>query len=60
LEIIKNNDSYLNLKIIMLSALSGENSVQKFKKLADGYIVKSELEPRDLVNIVNSYLMNSE
>jgi len=50
-------EKYGNMKILMLSNIGGDIAIDKAMKIgADGYMLKSETEPMDLVNIVNKYL----
>jgi CheY-like chemotaxis protein len=48
---------YGDMKILMLSNIGGDIAIDKAMKIgADGYMLKSETEPMDLINIVNKYL----
>ena len=46
-----------NMKVIMLSNIGGDIAIDKAMSIgADGYMLKSETEPLDLINIINKYL----
>lgn len=48
---------YGNMKVLMLSNIGGDIAIDKAMSIgADGYLLKSETEPVDLINIVNKYL----
>lgn len=48
---------YGNMKVLMLSNIGGDVAIDKAMEIgADGYMLKSETEPLDLINIVNKYL----
>lgn len=48
---------YGNMKVLMLSNIGGDIAIDKAMGVgADGYMLKSETEPMDLINIVNKYL----
>ncbi|HLD03872.1 MAG TPA: response regulator [Candidatus Dojkabacteria bacterium] len=56
-EIKKFPGKYGDMKVIMLTNISGDIAVEKAMKLgADGYVLKSETEPNDLVVLVKNYL----
>jgi len=45
------------MKILMLSNIGGDIAIDKAMEIgADGYMLKSETEPADLINIVEKYL----
>lgn len=58
LQTIKRNTQKYGLgKILMLSNIGGDIAIDKAMKIgADGYMLKSETEPLDLIQIVNKYL----
>jgi two-component system chemotaxis response regulator CheY len=48
---------YGDMKILMLSNIGGDIAIDKAMAIgADGYMLKSETEPMDMINIVNKYL----
>lgn len=48
---------YGDMKIVMLSNIGGDVAIDKALKLgADGYMLKSETEPDDLIALVKNYL----
>ena len=56
-EIKKFPGKYGDMKVIMLTNIGGDIAVEKAMKLgADGYVLKSETEPNDLVILVKNYL----
>ncbi|MEI7579238.1 MAG: response regulator [bacterium] len=56
-EVKKFPGKYGDMKIVMLTNIGGDLAIDKALKLgADGYMLKSETEPDDLVAIVNKYL----
>lgn len=56
-EIKKFPGKYGKMKVVMLTNIGGDLAIDKAMKLgADGYMLKSETEPDDLVAIVNKYL----
>ncbi|MCA9385763.1 response regulator [Candidatus Dojkabacteria bacterium] len=55
-EIKANPDTFGTPKVVMLSNIAGDISIDKAMELgADGYMLKSDVEPTDLVNIVRKY-----
>jgi DNA-binding NarL/FixJ family response regulator len=45
------------MKVVMLSNIGGDVAIDKAMKLgADGYMLKSETEPEDLIALVKNYL----
>jgi DNA-binding NarL/FixJ family response regulator len=56
-QIKKNPEKYGNPKVVMLSNIGGDIAIDKAMELgADGYMLKSETEPDDFVNVVTKYL----
>lgn len=56
-EIKKDASKYGNSKIVMLTNIGGDLAVDKAMQLgANGYMLKSETEPAELVAIVKKYL----
>jgi len=50
-------DKYGTPKVVMLSNIGGDIAIDKAMELgADGYMLKSETEPEDFVNVVKKYL----
>ena len=49
-----------NDKIIFLTNIDKGEEIERAKTLGDGYIIKSQITPGDLVERVNSYLAKSE
>lgn len=48
---------YGDMKVVMLSNIGGDVAIDKAMKLgADGYMLKSETEPEDLISLVKNYL----
>ncbi len=48
---------YGDMKVLMLSNIGGDIAIDKAMQIgADGYMLKSETEPMDLINIVTKYL----
>lgn len=48
---------YGDMRVLMLSNIGGDIAIDKAMGIgADGYMLKSETEPMDLINIVNKYL----
>lgn len=48
---------YGNPKIVMLSNIAGDIAIDKAMELgADGYMLKSDVDPMDLVSMVNKFL----
>lgn len=48
---------YGEAKVLMLSNIGGDIAIDKAMSVgADGYLLKSETEPADLLSIVNKYL----
>lgn len=55
--IIKFPAKYGDSKVLMLSNIGGDIAIDKAMQIgADGYMLKSETEPLDLINIVKKYL----
>ncbi len=53
----KNPDKYGPVKVVMLSNIGGDIAIDKAMELgADGYMLKSETEPDDFVNVVKRYI----
>ncbi len=56
-EIKKFPGKYGDMKVVMLSNIGGDVAIDKAMKLgADGYMLKSETEPEDLISLVKNYL----
>lgn len=56
-EIKKFPGKYGDMKVVMLSNIGGDIAIDKAMKLgADGYMLKSETEPEDLISLVKNYL----
>jgi len=56
-EIKKYPGKYGDMKVVMLSNIGGDVAIDKAMKLgADGYMLKSETEPEDLIALVKNYL----
>ena len=56
-EIKKFAGKYGDMKIIMLTNIGGDLAIEKALKLgADGYLLKSETEPNNLVSVTQKYL----
>ena len=56
-EIKKFPGKYGDMKVVMLTNIGGDIAVDKAMKLgANGYMLKSETEPTDLIAVVNKYL----
>ncbi len=55
---IKNDpEKYGNLRVVMLTNIGGDLAIEKALSLgANGYMLKSETEPQDLIEIINKYL----
>lgn len=50
---------YGDMKVVMLTNIGGDLAVDKAIKMgANGYMLKAETEPNDLIAIVNKYLEN--
>ncbi|MBD3280394.1 response regulator [Candidatus Dojkabacteria bacterium] len=50
-------DKYGTPKVVMLSNIGGDIAIDKAMELgADGYMLKSETEPEDFINVVKKYL----
>jgi CheY-like chemotaxis protein len=57
LDIIKANTDYKDIKVIMLTALGDEHIKEAAKKYgASGYIVKSEHDMKDVLEIISKVL----
>lgn len=53
----KYTGKYGDMKVVMLSNIGGDIAIDKAMKLgADGYMLKSETEPDDLIALVKNYL----
>lgn len=56
-EIKKFAGKFGNSKIIMLTNIGGDIAIEKAMQLgADGYLLKSETEPDDLIAVVKKYI----
>jgi len=56
-QIKSNPEKYGAPKVVMLSNIGGDIAIDKAMELgADGYMLKSETEPDDFVNVVTKYL----
>ncbi len=56
-QIKKNPNKYGTSKVIMLTNIGGDIAIDKAMELgADGYMLKSETEPTEFVNVVKKYL----
>lgn len=56
-EVKKYPGKYGDMKVVMLTNIGGDLAIDKAMKLgADGYMLKSETEPDDLIAIINKYL----
>jgi CheY-like chemotaxis protein len=56
-EIKKFAGKYGNAKIVMLTNIGGDIAIEKAMQLgADGYLLKSETEPDDLIAVVRKYI----
>lgn len=56
-EIKKFPGKYGAMKVVMLTNIGGDLAIDKAMKLgADGYMLKSDTEPADLITIVKKYL----
>ncbi len=50
-------DKYGTPKVVMLTNIGGDIAIDKAMELgADGYMLKSETEPQDFINVVKKYL----
>ena len=57
LDILKNTNDTLNARIVVLSALSQQEDIEKAKSMgADDYIVKSQVVLADIVEIIKKHL----
>jgi len=57
LDILRNTPETVNVKVIMLTALSQEKDVEKAKKLgADDYLVKSQVVIADVIERIKHHL----
>lgn len=60
-EIKKFPAKYGSMKVIMLTNIGGDLAIEKALKLgANGYMLKSETEPDDLITIVKKYFEQSK
>lgn len=51
---LKANPATKNIPVFFMTALSGNSKLREsLTKQADGYLVKSEIIPKDLVNVLN-------
>lgn len=56
-QIKKDPNKYGTPKVVMLSNIGGDIAIDKAMELgADGYMLKSETEPDDFINVVKKYL----
>lgn len=56
-EMKKAGDMYGNPKVVMLTNIGGDIAIDKSMSLgADGYMLKSEIEPMELIGIIKQYL----
>ena len=53
---VKDNKSLEKTKVVILTALAGNRDRDALTKKADGYIVKSEILPKDLVGVIEKIL----
>lgn len=55
-EIKKNPNLFGSPKVVMLSNIAGDIAIEKAMELgADGYMLKSDIEPSDLLDMVRKY-----
>jgi CheY-like chemotaxis protein len=60
-EIVKDEAKYGKPIIIMLTNIGGDLAIEKALQIgADGYMLKSETEPQDLIATVKKFLTKSE
>lgn len=60
-EIKKFPGKYGDMKVVMLTNIGGDLAIDKAMKLgADGYMLKSETEPDDLITIIKKYFEDSK
>lgn len=60
LEKLKKDARTKEIPVVMLTVLSDTETVKKAALLgASGYLVKSEIDPKDLVNKVDAYVQNT-
>lgn len=56
-EIKKDDTKFGNPKIVMLTNIGGDLAIEKALNIgADGYMLKSETEPEELIKVINRYL----
>ncbi|MBP9759342.1 response regulator [Candidatus Dojkabacteria bacterium] len=56
-EMKKGGQMYGNPKVVMLTNIGGDIAIDKSMSLgADGYMLKSEIEPMELIGIIKQYL----
>lgn len=56
-ELKKNPQTYGAPKVVMLTNIGGDIAIDKAMSLgADGYMLKSEIEPMELISIIKQYL----
>jgi len=56
-EIKKNPDKYGKPKVVMLTNIGGDLAIEKALNIgANGYMLKSETEPDQLIDIIKKYL----
>lgn len=60
-EIKQNPDKFGTPKVVMLSNIAGDISIDKAMELgADGYMLKADVAPDDLVEIVSRYFTETQ
>lgn len=61
LKTVKNDQTFKNIKILLLSGLGEEEDVRKGLRLgADAYLIKSHFTPTEVVEKVKELLANSQ